>query len=167
MTTSHAVEVGVGKSKAQHGLLLALVFTVSGLGVAFLAAESVPNRDWAGTLLVALGLGFGVHAWRRARDRSPHLRIDEDGIWFREWGVTVPWREVGQVYPAGSRMQAFVAIRIADPERFVAGLSPGAARRLRGHRLWKSPELRIPNGATALSHHDLLAALQAAAAEHA
>ena len=167
MISSHAVEVGVGKSKSQHGLLLALLCTIAGLGVAFLAAETVPSRDWVAAILVGLGVGVGVHAWRRGRDSSPHLRIDDDGIWFREWGVTVPWREVGRVYAAGSRVQTFVAIRIADPERFVSSLPPGQARRLRGHRLWKSPELRIPNGALAMSHGELLTALQSAAAEHA
>ena len=167
MTSPHALEVGVAKSKSQHGLVIAAMLLVCGVVSAFLTDESVPGRAWIGALLFALGLGVGAYAWRRGRDRTPHLRIDEAGVWFREWGVMVPWREIERVQGTGSRLHPYIALRLRDPGGFLAGLAPEEVRRLRGNPLWKAPEIRIPNGAVAMPYEELLAALRGALEAHA
>ena len=160
MTRLQAIEVGVGKSKSQHGLVLSAMLVVCGVASAFLTEESVPGRGWLGALLIALGLGVGVLVWRRGQDTTPHLRIDEAGVWFREWGVTVPWPEIERVLGTGSRVQPYITLKLRDPARFLAALEPEEARRLSGNRLWKAPEIRIPNGAVAMPYPELLAALR-------
>ena len=160
MTSLQAIEVGVGKSKSQHGLVLSAMLMVCGVASAFLTEESVPGRGWIGALLIALGLGVAVFAWRRGHDTTAHLRIDEAGVWYRDWEVTVPWPEIERVLGTGSRMQPYIALKLRDPARFLAGLEPEPARRLRGNRLWKAPEIRIPNGALAMPYQELLSALR-------
>ena len=162
MTSPHALEVGVAKSKSQHGLVLAAMLVVCGLVSAFLTEESVPGRGWIGAVLIALGLGVGGYAWRRGRDTSAHLRVDEAGVWFRDWGVMVPWHEIERVQGTGSRLHPYISIRLRDPGRFIAGLTPEESRRLRGNPLWKAPEIRIPNGAVAMPYQDLLETLRGA-----
>lgn len=162
MTSPQSLEVGVGRAKLQHGLVVAGMLVLSGLVSAFLTEETVPGRGWIGAVLVALGLGVGGLAWRRAQDTAAHLRLDEAGVWYLDWGVTVPWHEIERVEGTGSRMNAYIALRLSDPRRFLAGLAPEAGRQLRANRLWKAPEIRIPNGALAMPYEELLAALRGA-----
>ena len=59
-------------------------------------------------------------------------------------------------------MQPYIALKLRDPARFLAGLGPEEARRLHANRLWKAPEIRIPNGALAMPYQELLTALREA-----
>ena len=107
--TQHATqEFGIGRSKARHGLVIAVVGILVGLGAMLFADESATDRFWMGGLLVALGVGVGLHAWRTGHATGAHLRLDAEGVTFREWGVTVPWHEIADVYQSGSRLQPFI-----------------------------------------------------------
>lgn len=160
MTEDPAQEFQIGQSKARHGFVIAAIGILVGLGTLLFADESVADSDWIGAVAMALGIGVGVHAWRTGRTPGAHLRIDATGVYFREWGVTVPWREIADVYQSGSRLQPFVTLRVGDPERLLAGLPQEEARKLKRNRLWKAPELRIPYSAVDASRGEILAAIQ-------
>ena len=160
MTERPVYEFGIGQSKAKHGLVIAAVGILVGTGSILFAEEGGADRYWMGGLLVVMGIGIGVHAWRTGRLPGAHLRIDTDGVFFREWGTTVPWSEIADVYQSGSRLQPFITLRIGDPERLLAGLPEDEARRLKRNRLWKKPELRIPYSAVEASREEILAAIQ-------
>jgi hypothetical protein len=161
MAAEAAREFGVARSKIRHGLFLALGLLVFGVWILTLGGESIPDRNWIGLLALGLGLGLGFYAWRAGRRAGVQLRIDESGIWFKDWGVTVPWRDVADAYQTGHRLQPFVALRLEHPERFIGALSAPEARKLQGDRLWKAPELRIPNGAVDAPQRELLDLLRA------
>lgn len=155
-------EFGIAKSRARHGLFIGFGLAALGSWTLVFAGESVPDRHWLGPLTIALGLGMAIYAWRLGAAASVQLRMDARGVWFKDWGVTLPWHALGDVYQTGSRLQPFVTLRIADPETFVASLSEAEARALRGNRLWKRPELRIPNGVVDASFREIIEALLAA-----
>lgn len=161
MTERSVQEFGIGRSKLRHGLAIAALGILIGAAVLLFAGESVPDRQWIGVLLMALGLGVGVHAWRTGRWHGVQLRVDGAGVYFREWGATVPWGEIADIYQSGSRLQPFVTLRVRDPERFLAGLSEAEASRLGRNRLWKPPELRIPYNAVEATRDEVLAAIEA------
>lgn len=160
MTDGPVHEFQIGQSKTRHGLVIAALGILVGLATLVLGDESVADSRWIGALLVALGIAVGVHAWRTGRSSGAHLRMDSAGVTFREWGATVPWSEIADVYQSGSRLQPFITLRIADPERLMASLSEEEARRLKRNRLWKKPELRIPYSAVEASRDEILAAIQ-------
>ena len=160
MTERPAQEFAIGQSKAKHGLVIAAVGVVVGLGTFLFGGEDVAERHLMGGLLMAMGVAVGVHAWRTGRMPGAHLRIDADGVTFREWGVTVPWGEIADAYQSGSRLQPFITLRVGDPERFLAALPQDEARKLRRNRLWKPPELRIPYSAVEATRGEILAAIQ-------
>jgi len=161
MTERPAQEFQIGSSKARHGLVIAAIGVLVGLGTLLFADESVTDRHWIGGLLLVFGVGIGLYAWRTGRTTGPHLRIDADGVYFREWGATVPWREIEDVYQSGSRLQPFVTLRVRDPDAMLAGLPQDDARKLNRNRLWKPPELRIPYSSVEASRDDVLAAIEA------
>lgn len=160
MTDGPVHEFQIGQSKARHGLLIAALSIAVGLGTLAFADQSVEDSQWIAGLLVALGVAIGVHAWRTGRTPGAHLRMDPAGVYFREWGTTVPWDEIEDVYQSGSRVQPFVTLRIGDPERLFAGLPEDEARGLKRNRLWKTPELRIPYSAVEASRDEILAAIR-------
>jgi len=153
-------EFRIGQSKVRHGLVVAGLGMVVGAATLFFADDSVADRDWIGGLLLAFGLAIGVHAWRTGRRPGAHMRVDADGVYFREWGATVPWDEIADVYQSGSRLQPFVTLRVRDPTRLLGVLPEDASRKLRRNRLWKPPELRIPYSAVEATREEILAAIQ-------
>lgn len=165
MTERPVQEFGIGQSKIRHGLVIAAVSILIGVAMLLFAGESVPDRQWISALLVALGLGIGVHAWRIGRQPEAQLRIDAAGVYFREWETTVPWGEIVDVYQSGSRLQPFVTLRVRDPATLLAGLPRDEARQMRRNRLWKPPELRIPYNAVEATRDDVLGAIQRGLAE--
>ncbi len=159
MTDTGSQEFRIGRSKAQHGLVVAGVCVLVGAGVFLLADEGATDQRLMGAVVLLLGLGVGFHAWRGGRSAGAHLRIDPAGLYFREWGATVGWSAIDDVYQSGSRLQPFITIRVRDPEAFLAGLPADQAQALRGNRLWKSPELRIPYNAVEASRDEMLEAI--------
>lgn len=159
--TDHPVqEFRIGRSKARHGMVIAAVCIAVGAAILLFVGDSVADRQWIGGLLMAFGLAVAVHAWRTGRTPGAHLRVDADGVYFREWGVAVPWGEISDVYQSGSRLQPFVTIRVRDPARLTAALPQAEARRLARNRLWKPPELRIPYSAVEASREEILTAIE-------
>jgi len=155
------MESRIARTKVQHGMLLGGLLLVVGLTAAFLPQGRAGDGPWLGLLLVAMGAGVALHAVWRGRDRSALLRIDDAGVWFRDWGCLLAWRHLEDAYQTGSRLQTFVALKTRDPGRFLASLPDAEARKLRGNRLWKAPELRIPSGAVEASQQEILAAIRA------
>lgn len=162
MAAGTVMEFGAATSRARHGLIVALALLVLGAWVLLLGGQSIPDRFWVGLLALGLGGVVGLHTWWTARRAGVRLRLDDRGVWLKDWGVTVPWDEIADVYQTGHRLQPFVSICIDDPARFIASLSEQNARKLQGERLWKAPELRIPNGAVDLSQQELLDLLHSA-----
>jgi hypothetical protein len=160
MTGGPVQEFQIGRSKVRHGFVIAAIGILVGAATLLFADESVADSDWIGAVLVVMGIVVGVHAWRTGRTPGAHLRVDAAGVYFREWGATVPWSEIADVYQSGSRLQPFITLRIGDPERLLAGLPQEEARSLRRNRLWKAPELRIPYSAVEASRDEILAAIQ-------
>jgi hypothetical protein len=134
MSSDAAQEFRASQSKTRHGLFIGAMLAVFGFWALFLAGESIPNRYWLGGLNLALGLAISLYAWAAGRNPGAALRIDDGGVWFRDWGLAVPWPAIDDVYQTGTRLQPFVTIRVADPGRFVASLEEKKARRLRGNR---------------------------------
>jgi hypothetical protein len=161
MSSGDAREFRASQSKTRHGLFIGAMLAVFGFWALFLAGESIPNRYWLGGLNLALGLGISLYAWVAGQSPGAALRIDDGGVWFRDWGLAVPWPAIDDVYQTGTRLQPFVTIRITDPERFVASLAENEARKLKGNRLWKSPELRIPFGVVEAPYQEILEAIKA------
>ncbi len=166
MANSTVHEFQIGKSKAQHGLIIGTVCVAMGLAIMLFAGEGMPDRYWIGALVMVLGAGVGFHGWRTNRPAGTHLRIDQNGIYFREWGLTAPWSAIEDVYQTGSRLLPFVTIKIGQPRQFVDSLDEAEARGLRRNRLWKQPELRIPYNAVAASRDELLSAIEAGMKEY-
>ena len=39
---------------------------------------------------------FALHAWWSGRTAGVQLRLGPEGVWFGQWGVTVPWSEIAE-----------------------------------------------------------------------
>jgi hypothetical protein len=158
MSSGDAREFRASQSKTRHGLFIGAMLAVFGFWALFLA---IPNRYWLGGLNLALGLGISLYAWVAGQSPGAALRIDDEGVWFRDWGLAVPWRAIDDVYQTGTRLQPFITLRVSDPKRFVASLAEKEASQLRGNRLWKPPELRIPFGVVEAPYQEILEAIKA------
>jgi hypothetical protein len=73
----------------------------------------------------------------------------------------VPWAAFDDVYTSGTRVQAFVTLHLRDPDGFLAGLPEAERKALRGNRLMKVPELRIPHGALDATLDEIVTAVKA------
>ena len=160
MTGPRVIEFQPGRSRPRNGAIIGALCTLVGLAILLFAGEEVPDRHWVGGLMLVLGPGIALHAWRRGRPGGVHLRIDGEGVYFRDWGLTVPWREIEDVYQTGSRLQPFVALKIRSPQGLLAALGDDDARALRRNPLWRDPELRIPFSAVEASRDELLGAIE-------
>ena len=156
-----SVEFQVAAAKTKHGLILGSFLLVIGLGILLFGSGLVEGHVATGGLVVLLGLAVvGYTLWAR-RQAGPQLRIDDDGVWFKDWGVCVPWREIEDAYQSGTRLQPFVTLRLRDSRAFLAGLGADKAKALQGNRLWKAPELKIPNAVVEASQREILEAVLA------
>lgn len=156
MTTEIVKEYGVGKSRTRHGFYLAAALIAIGAWVLFLAGDSVPDRFLTGIGMCGLGAAVGGYAWWMGQQVETVLRVDRTGIWYKEWGVAVPWSGIRDILHTGHKLQPYVTIHLSDPEAFLESLSADEVRGLKGNRLWKSPYIRIPNGAVDARQADLL-----------
>ena len=159
-------EFNAGISKIRHGLIVSGGLALLGLGILVFAGEAVPGSQSAGLLVLGLSAVVAIFVWRNNRDRGVQLRVDGDGIWYKGWGLTVPWRQIEAVLHTGHRFQPFVSIRIRDPEKIFGGQTAGLARKLQADRLWKESSFRIPNGAVDATQAELLEILRAALEEN-
>jgi hypothetical protein len=166
MSSSAVREFGVSPFRIQHSLFLAAVLAVMGLAALVLTGEGTSGAWVLGGVLLAFAASLAVHAVKTARSGRTLLRVGPEGVAYAEWGATVPWDEIADAYVAGSRLQAFIALRLASPERFFGRLPTDAAARLRASRLTKLPELRIPDGAVGGSAEEILEAIEEGRRRH-
>ena len=160
-------EFSAGISKIRHGLIVSGGLALLGLGILVFAGESVPDSQSAGLLTLGLSAVVAIFVWRNNRDRGVLLRIDAEGIWYRDWGLTVPWEQIDGVHQTGHRFQPYVSISVREPQALFGAQSEKLVRRLQSDRLWKSPHLRIPNGAVEVAQTELLEILRGALKENA
>ena len=141
--------------RTKHGLILAGLLAAIGLWILLFGAETVEDHQLTGGLALALAAAVGGSAWWQTHRGGVRLRIDGDGVWFKDWGLAVPWLRIEDVYQSGTRLQPFVTLRLRDPEAFLSRLPAAEAKALRGNRLWKPPELKIPGGAVEASQREI------------
>lgn len=161
MPQGYRREFGLARARLQHGILLGGVLAVIGLWVLVFAGPSLPDRWLIGGVNLALASGILLYSLRRARDRRPRLVIDDDGVWFHEWGAfSVPWEQIAETYTSGSRLQSYLCLRLRDPEAFLASLTEETRAKLKPGRLLRPPELLIPHAAVEASFDEIEEALR-------
>lgn len=148
-------EFHASAAKTRHGLILAGLLAAIGIWILLFGGATVEDHRLTGGLALGLAAAVGGTVWWKARGGGALLRVDNEGVWFKDWGLAVPWQSIEDVYQSGTRLQPFVTLRLRDPEAFLAGLSASEAKALRGNRLWKRPELKIPSGAVAASQREI------------
>lgn len=149
------------RSRVQHGLLLSALLALVGLWALLFAGPSVRDAELVAGVALAMSAVMAFVVLRKARDTSARLVLDGTGIWFRDWEIgLVPWAAIDDAYTSGSRMQAYVSLCLRDPDGFLAGLPATERKALRGNRLAKMPELRIPHGVLNASFDEILAAIK-------
>ncbi len=154
-------EFGASRARVQHGTLLSVVLALIGFWALLFAGRSVPDAELVGGVALALSAVMLFVVRRNAHDASARMVLERDGIWFRDWEIgPLPWAAIDDAYTSGSRLQAFVSLRLRDPEGFLAGLAEAERKALRGNRLYRSPDLRIPHGALDAPLDQILAAIK-------
>ena len=154
-------EFRASRSRVQHGILLSVVLALVGVWALLFAGSSVRDAELVGGVALAISAVVLVVVLRNARDTRARMVLDRDGIWFRDWEIgPVPWAAIDDAYTSGSRLQAFVSLSLRDPEGFLAGLPEAERKALRGNRLARLPELRIPHGALDAPLDQVLAAIK-------
>lgn len=152
----------VSRTKVQHAGLLAAVLMLIGGGVLLAGPDAVPDAGLIGALQLGLAAAVAVSAAYFARDRSPHLVVDDEGIWFRDWRVgKLPWPEISDAYLGGSKARGYLCVRLRESERLLAVLSEDERKRLARNPLVHLPELRVPNGALNASLDEIEAVVRA------
>lgn len=162
MTNGERKEFRASRIRVEHGLLLGAVLALIGLGTVLFAGTAVRDAELVGGVVLALSAVMLVVTWRNARDTRARMVLDSDGVWFRDWNIhRVPWAALDDAYTSGSRLQAFVALHLHDPDGFLAGLPEAERKSLRTNRLARMPELRIPHGTLDAPLDEVLTAIQA------
>ena len=155
-------EFHTSRTRVQHGILLSAMLALVGVWALLFAGTSVRDAELVGSLALALSAVVLFVVLRNARDASARMELDGAGIRFRDWGIgLVPWAAIDDAYTSGSRLQAFVSLHLRDPDGFLDGLPEVERKALRGNRLYRSPELRIPHGALDAPLDEILAAIEA------
>lgn len=150
------------RARVKHGILLGAVLALVGLGSLIFGGSTVRDAELVGAVALLMSAGVLVMVARGARDRRPRMVLDPDGIWFRDWKIDrVPWTAIDSAYASGGRVRALATLRLRDPEDFLRGLPESERNALKSNPLFRSPELRIPNGAVDAPLNELLAAIRA------
>ncbi len=154
-------EFRTSRTRVQHGILLSVVLALIGLGTLLFAGPSVRDAELVGAAALAISAVMLFVVLRNARDIRARMVLDRGGIWLRDWEIgPVPWAAIDDVHTSGSRLQAFVSLRLGAPESFLAGLPEAERKALRANRLYWSPELRIPHSALDAPLDQVLAAIE-------
>lgn len=142
-------------------MLLAAVLGVIGVAAIVAGDDVIPGAVLVGVVNLTVAAGIYYSVQRTARDHRPQMVLDSEGIWYRHWGVgKVRWAELLDAYPGGARIQTYINLRLADPEGFMTALPDAERVKLKGNRLYRSPELRIPHGALNAPLGEILAAIK-------
>ncbi len=154
-------EFRASRIRVEHGILLGVVLALIGLGTLLFAGPSVPDADLVGAVVLVLSAVIFFMVRRSARDLSARMVLDTAGIWFRDWKIgPVSWAAIDDAYTSGSRLQAFVSLHLRDSDGFLASLPEAERKALRGNRLARLPELRIPYSALDAPLDQVLAAIK-------
>jgi len=156
------MEFQAAAATTRNGWIVSGLLAVTGLGTLAFGRGSVDDPLATGSLALALAVAMMGYTRWMARQRTPPLRIDDGGIWFKDWRARVPWGQVADAYQSGARLRPFVTLRLRDPEAFLADLGPREAKALRRNRLWKPPELNIPSAVVEGSQREILDAVRTA-----
>ncbi len=159
------MEFQVSRRKRLHGLLIAGIFTVVGVGAILGDGSWLADGLMIGLVNLALAAAVVVYVARTAWNPGVGMVLDDRGLWFRDWGLPpVPWRHVGDATTVGIRLRPLIRIELKDFDAFIAGLDEAARRRCRGNPLIRPPRLMIPNGALDAPLGDIVAAIREARA---
>ncbi len=157
------MEFPVSRRKRLHGLLIAGIFTVVGVGAILGDGSWLADGRMIGLVNLALAAAVVVYVARTAWNPGVGMVLDDRGLWFRDWGLPpVPWRHVGDVHTVGIRLRPLIRVELKDPDAFIAGLDEAARRRCRGNPLIRPPRLMIPDGAPDAPLGDIVAAIHEA-----
>jgi hypothetical protein len=123
-----------------HGKVIGAGVTLFGLSMLLIPDLAVEDASPVGIMMVVVGAIFFYMSMRQSMTKEARLTVDADGVWFRDWRMdTVPWREIADIYTAGSRFKPMICVELRDPEGFAARL-PEDQRA----RLWRNPLVRMP-----------------------
>lgn len=148
-------------SKRRHGLIIAGLLAVIGMIALLAAGPALPDGMMIGGLALALGAGFAFHVLRSTSGGEAVLTIDDEGIWFRDWGLPkVPWRHVSGIHVAGIRLHLLIHVILIDGEGYLAGLDD--AQRRTTSSLVRPDRLAMPGGAFDAPIGDVVVAMREA-----
>jgi hypothetical protein len=133
MKVDNKIEIAHSKKKLLKMLLFSLIFLLAGLWMiitnpqtsnAFFNNPVIKGLASYGSLV--MGLLVSYFATRKLMDKSPGLVIDAQGILDNtsafKFGL-IPWADITGTYEqtvqAGMSKQQFVAITVADPEKYI------------------------------------------------
>ena len=149
----------IARGQRLHGMIIAGLIGAIGVG-ALLAGPRVPDNELVALVLLLMAAAQTGFVFYRTRDTGPHMVIDGDGVWFRDWRLpVVPWRHIAEVHQTGIRLQPFVCIELADAQAFFASLDDRARADSRSNRLIRSPRLMIPGRALEATPREIEAAI--------
>ena len=135
----------IARSRVQHGYMLAGVLAAIGIWASLFADPQITGGPLLGIFNLTLAGGIVFHIWRLSRDKRPRLVIDQRGIWFRDWNLDpVPWSQIESTLQKGGRLQAFLCLRLRDPEGLFSSLSAEQRGKAQANRLIRPPLLMIP-----------------------
>lgn len=133
---SHAVAFAGSPGKRRHGLIIAGLLAVVGVIALLSAGPGLPDGTMIGGVALAIAAGFTLHVLRSTGDAGAVLTIDDEGVWFRDWGLPkVPWRHVAGIHVVGIRLRLLIQIDLIDGEAFLAGLNKPTNPLVRSDRL--------------------------------
>lgn len=155
-------EYASSTAKLKHGLVIAALLAFLGLWLIFLAGDAIPDSRMVGGINLAAALLIAGYSWQTSRSTETVLTVGDDGVWYREWGAEVLWREVSDIQTAGARLNPQIALKLRDSERFFAGLSAERARKLKAGRYYKNGLLLLPNNCAEVAFSELLLTLEEA-----
>ncbi len=154
------IEFQASRRKRLHGLLIAGIFTVVGVGAILGDGSWLADGLMIGLVNLALAAAVVVYVARTAWNPGVGMVLDDRGLWFRDWDLPpVPWRHVGDITTVGIRLRPLICVELKDSDAFIAGLDEAARRRCRGNPLIRLPRLMVPNGALDAPLGDVVAAI--------
>lgn len=154
-------EFAASKGKLRHGLLVAALFAVLGLWLLILPVAAIPDSELIGGVNLGIAVLIAGYSWQTSQAAGLSLRIDERGVWYKEWGFTLPWRAVADIYGKGSRLNPQIALQLKDGAAFLSTLPGEQARKLKAGPYYKEPQLLLPNACADAHFSELLSVLQA------
>jgi hypothetical protein len=154
-------EYYAAETKIGPGLMLGIALAVIGLAILALGEPMIVDAELIGAVTLVLAAIVLAISWRGARYRRARLVLDEDGVWYRDWGIgNVPWRDIARASLGGSQKQAFLRIELRDAPGFLVSLTKSEQKRLQRNRLVRLPNLRVRHGALDAPLEEILAAIE-------